>query len=94
MAANYEEVVVGLILGAWAWADESAGLAQVWETEFVPTQDREAATPAGLTRVDHLAETMDYDEMLTWLQPRMAGRASPSGRRGKTSVSAPRWAAL
>ncbi|PRX38075.1 4-hydroxyphenylpyruvate dioxygenase [Meinhardsimonia xiamenensis] len=48
--------------------DEASGLARVWEVEFRP---REGAAPeapggAGLTRIDHIAETMSYDEMLSW----------------------------
>ena len=40
------------------------GLSTVWEREFVPedTGDR----GAGLTHVDHIAQTMSYDEMLGW----------------------------
>ncbi len=44
--------------------DETSGLADVWTVEFTQTGD---ATPgAGLTRIDHLAQTMSYDEMLSW----------------------------
>lgn len=40
-------------------------LAEVWGTEFVPV---EATTEnAGLTRIDHVGQTMLHDEMLTWL---------------------------
>ncbi|GGL69027.1 bifunctional sugar phosphate isomerase/epimerase/4-hydroxyphenylpyruvate dioxygenase family protein [Wenxinia marina] len=45
--------------------DESSGLAHVWETEFGRPAG-EAPAGAGLTRVDHVAETMAYDEMLSW----------------------------
>ncbi|WP_425097660.1 bifunctional sugar phosphate isomerase/epimerase/4-hydroxyphenylpyruvate dioxygenase family protein [Tropicibacter sp. S64] len=43
--------------------DDSSGLAHVWETEFGVT-----STPngAGLTRIDHLAQTMSYEDMLSW----------------------------
>ncbi|MGP6089580.1 bifunctional sugar phosphate isomerase/epimerase/4-hydroxyphenylpyruvate dioxygenase family protein [Antarctobacter jejuensis] len=44
--------------------DEASGLADVWSVEFKPTEQPSAG--AGLTRVDHLAETMSYDEMLSW----------------------------
>ncbi|PLX38252.1 MAG: 3-keto-5-aminohexanoate cleavage protein [Hyphomicrobiales bacterium] len=43
--------------------DETSGLSRVWQQEF------DAAAPvggAGLTRVDHIAQTMSYDEMLSW----------------------------
>lgn len=44
--------------------DETSGLADVWSLEF----NQPAITPAGagLTRIDHLAQTMSYDEMLSW----------------------------
>lgn len=44
--------------------DEKSGLSEVWDVEF-----RDAGGPttgAGLRRIDHLAETMSYDEMLSW----------------------------
>ncbi len=44
--------------------DETSGLSDVWQVEFnqAPTED----TGAGVTRVDHIAQTMTYDEMLSW----------------------------
>lgn len=44
--------------------DGKSGLDDVWQVEFTPTG--ETAPDFGLTRVDHLAETMNYDEMLSW----------------------------
>lgn len=44
--------------------DESSGLADVWSVEFNATQG--VASGAGLTRIDHIAQTMSYDEMLSW----------------------------
>ncbi len=44
--------------------DEASGLTDVWTIEFKPASG--AKTGAGLTRVDHVAETMSYDEMLSW----------------------------
>jgi 4-hydroxyphenylpyruvate dioxygenase len=43
--------------------DEPTGLSRVWDIEFGAT-----ATPhgAGLKRIDHLAQTMSYDKMLSW----------------------------
>ena len=49
--------------------DEASGLADVWEVEFEgagPVGKGDAPAGAGLTRVDHLAQTMDHDEMLSW----------------------------
>ena len=46
--------------------DGKSDLARVWEIEFVPV-DGSAAEDAGLASVDHVAQTMNYEEMLTWL---------------------------
>jgi 4-hydroxyphenylpyruvate dioxygenase len=47
--------------------DAGDELSRVWEIEFQPVEDPAGTQEAGLTRIDHLAETMNYDEMLTWL---------------------------
>ncbi|MHA6263962.1 bifunctional sugar phosphate isomerase/epimerase/4-hydroxyphenylpyruvate dioxygenase family protein [Arenibacterium sp. CAU 1754] len=44
--------------------DETSGLNDVWSVEF--TQNAGEPADAGLTRIDHLAQTMSYDEMLSW----------------------------
>ncbi|MBN9887744.1 bifunctional sugar phosphate isomerase/epimerase/4-hydroxyphenylpyruvate dioxygenase family protein [Salipiger abyssi] len=44
--------------------DAESGLDQVWELEFTPV-DQDGAE-AGLMRVDHLAQTMSYEDMLSW----------------------------
>ncbi|MGB8621644.1 MAG: TIM barrel protein [Paracoccaceae bacterium] len=46
--------------------DSRSGLADVWSVEFKTTPAPAAAPGAGLTRVDHIAQTMSYDEMLSW----------------------------
>lgn len=38
----------------------------LWQTDFRPQADPAPAVLAGLTRIDHLAQTMAYDEMLSW----------------------------
>ena len=43
---------------------EGGGSADVWQVEFEP--EEATAHDAGLTRVDHIAQTMTYDEMLSW----------------------------
>ncbi|SHJ32217.1 4-hydroxyphenylpyruvate dioxygenase [Palleronia salina] len=43
---------------------DDGDLANVWEVEF--EAEDEPASGAGLTRVDHIAQTMTYDEMLSW----------------------------
>jgi 4-hydroxyphenylpyruvate dioxygenase len=45
--------------------DEKSELGRVWEIEFEPTG--ETAASAGLTAVDHISQSMHYEEMLTWV---------------------------
>ncbi|MFB9910123.1 bifunctional sugar phosphate isomerase/epimerase/4-hydroxyphenylpyruvate dioxygenase family protein [Rhizobium paknamense] len=47
--------------------DDSPELARVWEQEFEPVEAAPAPGPEQLTRIDHLAQTTQYDQMLTWL---------------------------
>lgn len=44
--------------------DDSAALSDVWATEFTPVA--QPGPGVGLTCVDHIAQTMTYDEMLSW----------------------------
>lgn len=46
--------------------DQSSSLSQVWDIEFAPMNAAEVEAGAGLDRVDHIAQTMDSSEMLTW----------------------------
>ena len=46
--------------------DRKSELAEVWDAEFRPLDADPKATPAGLTRIDHVAQTMKHEEMLTW----------------------------
>ena len=39
----------------------------VWDVEFEPTGEDAAKSGAGLTTVDHISQSMHYEEMLTWL---------------------------
>ena len=43
-----------------------AALADVWTVEFAPLE-AEGGPDAGLVRIDHVAQTMNYEEMLTWI---------------------------
>ncbi len=52
--------------GVMHFLDEESGLADVWNVEFRPVGGKRAAPGAGLMRIDHVAETMSYDEMLSW----------------------------
>jgi len=44
--------------------DEASGLSDVWTVEFTASGSDDPG--AGLKRIDHLAQTMSYDEMLSW----------------------------
>jgi 3-dehydroshikimate dehydratase len=51
--------------GVLHFIDAKSGLDRVWEIEFRGESTLSAG--AGLTRIDHIAQTMKYEEMLTWL---------------------------
>ncbi|MFD1696186.1 bifunctional sugar phosphate isomerase/epimerase/4-hydroxyphenylpyruvate dioxygenase family protein [Roseibium aestuarii] len=53
--------------GVLHFLEEGGPLAQVWDSEFEPVDSEGAVANAGLTRIDHLAETMPYEDMLSWL---------------------------
>src|SRR5690242_13007935 len=48
------------------FTDLKSDLARVWEIEFKPLAHG-PSTDAGLTGVDHISQSMHYEEMLTWL---------------------------
>ena len=43
--------------------DQESGLDHVWETEFSANKSPEGC---GLTHIDHIAQTMSYEDMLSW----------------------------
>ncbi|CUI37487.1 bifunctional sugar phosphate isomerase/epimerase/4-hydroxyphenylpyruvate dioxygenase family protein [Cognatishimia activa] len=47
--------------------DEKSDLHRVWDIEFEPVAKTSATQPAGLRRIDHVAQTMRYEEMQSWL---------------------------
>lgn len=47
--------------------DEKSDLHRVWDIEFDPVSKTKAMPPAGLRRIDHVAQTMRYQEMQSWL---------------------------
>jgi 4-hydroxyphenylpyruvate dioxygenase len=47
--------------------DPKSELARVWDVEFTPTGEDAAAASAGLLTVDHISQSMHYEEMLSWL---------------------------
>jgi 4-hydroxyphenylpyruvate dioxygenase len=53
--------------GSLIYFIEAGGEAAVWAHEFVPIADAPETNGIGLTRVDHIAQTMQYEEFLSWL---------------------------
>src|SRR5690606_23641711 len=51
--------------GVIYFLDGRSELARVWDIEFEALSER-ATAGAGLVAVDHIAQTMSYEEMLTW----------------------------
>jgi len=51
--------------GVIYFIDGASELAQVWEIEFEPLEA--SSSDAGLVAIDHVAQTMNYEEMLTWI---------------------------
>lgn len=51
--------------GVIYFLDDRSELAKVWELEFMP--EMPTGRTAGLASIDHVAQTMNYDEMLTWV---------------------------
>jgi 4-hydroxyphenylpyruvate dioxygenase len=47
------------------FVDRKSGLDRLWEVDFEPVADDGA--DAGLTVIDHVSQSMQYEEMLTWL---------------------------
>ena len=46
--------------------DPSSKLSKVWDIEFEPVPEKNGAD-AGLTVVDHISQSMHYEDMLSWL---------------------------
>lgn len=53
--------------GVIYFLDETSPLGRVWDIEFEPVSDPAPRADAGLRRIDHVAQTMNYEEMLTWI---------------------------
>lgn len=53
--------------GVIYFLDQVSELGRIWETEFEAVAGESASGEAGLRRVDHIAQTMRYEELLTWL---------------------------
>jgi 4-hydroxyphenylpyruvate dioxygenase len=48
------------------FVDHSSGLDRLWDVDFEPVAEHDPGG-AGLTTVDHVSQSMHYEEMLTWL---------------------------
>ena len=80
--------------------DEKSDLHRVWDIEFEPVAKTKATQPAGLRRIDHLAQTMRHDEMQSWLlyyistfemaKSPIVERCRPVRRRAKPGYRKPR----
>ncbi|MEP3047981.1 MAG: TIM barrel protein [Roseibium sp.] len=57
----------GLGGGILHFIDDVSNLSRVWDIEFDTDKCNGTNKEVGLTRIDHIAETMAYDEMLSWL---------------------------
>jgi len=49
------------------FVDSKSALGKVWDIEFDQPADTGALAEAGLTIIDHISQSMQYEEMLTWL---------------------------
>jgi 4-hydroxyphenylpyruvate dioxygenase len=49
------------------FVDSESPLGKVWDVEFVPIHAAGKSNDAGLTTVDHISQSMHYEEMLSWL---------------------------
>ena len=78
--------------GVIYFIDDKSELASVWEIEFRPVADERPPRAAGLKRIDHVAQTMNYEEMLTWLLFYTSIFATGSCRWSTSSIR-PGWCA-
>jgi 4-hydroxyphenylpyruvate dioxygenase len=53
--------------GSLIYLMEAGSESEVWDTDFVPDARGSSGHGAGLLRVDHVAQTMQHEEMLSWL---------------------------
>lgn len=53
--------------GSLIYFMQTGGEATVWDHEFIPVSKPGSVRDAGLMRVDYVAQTMQYEEMLSWL---------------------------
>ncbi len=49
------------------FVDPASNLARLWDIDFVPAKHPAGHGSAGLTAIDHISQSMQYEEMLSWL---------------------------
>jgi 4-hydroxyphenylpyruvate dioxygenase len=49
------------------FVDPKSELGQLWDIDFAAPQEPQSNGSAGLTTVDHVSQSMQYEEMLSWL---------------------------
>ncbi|HBF29393.1 bifunctional sugar phosphate isomerase/epimerase/4-hydroxyphenylpyruvate dioxygenase family protein [Rhizobium sp.] len=59
--------IEGVGSGVIYFLDDTPALSSIWQSEFEPVPLKGPSADVGLKRIDHLAQTTRYDEMLTWL---------------------------
>ncbi|WP_169569437.1 bifunctional sugar phosphate isomerase/epimerase/4-hydroxyphenylpyruvate dioxygenase family protein [Sneathiella limimaris] len=47
--------------------DDTSDLGKIWDIEFLTPETVDELDEAGLISIDHLAQTMNYEDILTWL---------------------------
>src|SRR6185503_5770746 len=68
--AEPSELMIPALLGvggSLTYLMEARTEGDIWEREFESAQGSGHSVGAGLLRVDHVAQTMHYEEMLSWL---------------------------
>ena len=53
--------------GSLMYFMEAGSESEVWDTDFLPEPHGSPAHGAGLLRVDHIAQTLQHEDMLSWL---------------------------
>lgn len=79
--------------------DETSDHHRVWDIEFELANCAQTPQPAGLRRIDHVAQTMKYDEMQSWLlyylttfemtKSAIVNVLDPSGTVGSQAIETP-----
>ena len=68
---NTGELMIPAIKGVGGtvvhFIDELSDLHRMWDVDFNAVAKTQAIPPAGLRRIDHVAQTMHYHEMYSWL---------------------------